>query len=574
MTDVGQIITAYRSALAAGQRGVLGTVVHVEGSAYRRPSARMIWLENGQRIGAVTGGCLESEIQQRARDVLESGRRQTVTYDLRSADDILWGSGLGCPGEVRVLLEPLCGDLPEDLAFIAECRRARSCGVVAMVYEAPEAAEVQAGRRQLLSHPEAPIQWSGIDGEALANTLQQVWTERRARSVAVKGADGPYRILLEYVDLAPTLVIFGAGDDARPLCRMASESGWVVQVIDPREAYARTERFPEAERVACVAVDGLDAATLPVDRGTAVVLMTHHFLNDLEILTGILPTAIPYVATLGPVARIRELCRRLVERGVLRSGEPSDNWFAPAGLDIGSETAEEIALSILAEAPRRPDRPQRRAPPTTQAGASRFAMIATILLAAGGGRRLGRHKPLLLHRGIPLVRHAAEAARAATAGPIIVVTGFEETKVAEVLKGDDVLLCSNTGWEEGIASSIRAGLSAVLEFPEKPGSVLFLVCDQPALDRILIRRLLAAHAARVGGITACRYSNTLGTPALFGARWFGELMELTGDVGARRLFERASDALYCIDWPEGAADIDRPGDLVRLAGAAADPNLY
>lgn len=350
MSDIGQILSAYCSALAAGQRGVLGTVVHVEGSAYRRPSARMIWLENGERIGVVTGGCLESEIQQRAGDVLCTGQRQVVTYDLRSADDILWGSGLGCPGEVRVLLEPLLDEMPEELVFIAKCRQARSCGVVATVYEAPEAADVRVGRRQLLSQPEEAITLPGIAGEPLTETLQRVWGERRAHSVVVEGVDGDHRILLEFVDLAPSLVIFGAGDDARPLCRLATECGWVVQVLDPREAYAQADRFPDAERVACVAVEAMDAATLPVDRGTAVVLMTHHFLRDLEILTRILPTAIPYVATLGPAARSHELRRRLVERGVLRSEERPDNWYAPAGLDIGSETAEEIALSILAEA--------------------------------------------------------------------------------------------------------------------------------------------------------------------------------------------------------------------------------
>lgn len=191
-------------------------------------------------------------------------------------------------------------------------------------------------------------------------------------------------------------------------------------------------------------------------------------------------------------------------------------------------------------------------------------MTATVLLAAGGSRRLGRHKPLLLHRGIPLVRRAVEAARATAAGPIVVVTGFEGARVADHLQDDDVLLCSNPGWEKGIASSIRVGLSAVLQLPKKSRCVLFLVCDQPALDGVLIRRLLAAHAARVNGVTACRYRGILGTPALFGAHWFGALMELTGDVGARQIFKQAGDTLYCIDWPEGAQDVDQPADLAQL----------
>jgi len=350
LTDVGKIIDAYRAAIESNRTGVLATIVHVEGSAYRRPSARMLWLEGGDRIGAITGGCLDAELDQQAREVLRSGERKTLTYDLRSPDDILWGSGSGCPGEVQILLEPLEAELPGDLNFIAACREARRSGVVATVFDAPPAGPISVGLRQLLVSSDEPIALSKSPSPTLQSALDDVWNERRTRSIRYQDDAGRVGVLLEYVELAPNLVVFGAGDDARPLVRLAAECGWVVQVQDARPAYASDDRFPAADRVSCVPVSNLDPSMFPVDRATAVVLMTHHFLNDLEILKQLLPTAIPYVATLGPIARAKELRNRLIDDDVFRADDPPTNWYAPAGLDIGSETAEEIALAILAEA--------------------------------------------------------------------------------------------------------------------------------------------------------------------------------------------------------------------------------
>ncbi|MDH3626778.1 MAG: nucleotidyltransferase family protein [Acidobacteriota bacterium] len=191
-------------------------------------------------------------------------------------------------------------------------------------------------------------------------------------------------------------------------------------------------------------------------------------------------------------------------------------------------------------------------------------MTAAILLAAGGGRRLGQIKPLLTHHGTPLVQRAVTAAREVGCRPIVVVTGFGESQVLEVLAGQNVLTVSNPRWERGIASSIRTGVAALGPQVGSTRSVLLLVCDQPALDASVLGRLLATHDDHADRITACEYAETCGTPAVFGVSWLDDLRSLRGDTGARQIFERAGDRLHRVVWPAGANDVDCPEDLHHL----------
>src|SRR5436309_1820251 len=135
MNELQAIVDAYVEARARGERMALATVFHVEGSAYRRPGARMLITESGQTVGTISGGCLESDVMERAAQVVETGEPRVIEYDTRGNEDIVWGLGLGCNGVVRVLLESLHeGSQGERaLRFIADCLRARRSGVLATV---------------------------------------------------------------------------------------------------------------------------------------------------------------------------------------------------------------------------------------------------------------------------------------------------------------------------------------------------------------------------------------------------------------------------------------------------------
>jgi len=187
-------------------------------------------------------------------------------------------------------------------------------------------------------------------------------------------------------------------------------------------------------------------------------------------------------------------------------------------------------------------------------------MIAAIVLAAGGSRRLGRPKQLVLHRGQSLVRSAAEAALGAGYDPVVVVIGARAEEVAAEL-GDLALTCvENPDWSSGIASSILAGLSAVRETTPATRGVLLTTCDQPHLDAEILLRIREAFDGSEGCRVACEYDGTIGTPALFERSLFSDLAALDGDRGAKRLLQRDPRSLRVVPWPAGAIDVDHPGD--------------
>jgi len=352
MNGLEEIVAAALRAGREGRPAVLATVVQVAGSTYRRPGARMLVPAGGDPIGLVSGGCLESDLAERAEGVLESGAARTVVYDMRSPDDIVWGLGLGCNGEVRVLLEPLIpGAGDGHLAFLDRCARERRPGVVATVFEGSEGFDPAVGGRLTLD--ERGSEGGSVEPVALrAVLLRDAERVLEAGRTAVRSydlAEGRAKALVEYVAPTVRLLVFGAGNDAPPLVRFARGLGWRVTVADDRPAYATAERFPEADEVALVRFDALDPEAIPVDSRTPVLVMTHHFLHDLELMGFLMASPAPYLGFLGPKQRTDNLLEELAKRGVRPTPEQRQRLHGPVGVDLGSETPEEIALAVLAE---------------------------------------------------------------------------------------------------------------------------------------------------------------------------------------------------------------------------------
>jgi xanthine/CO dehydrogenase XdhC/CoxF family maturation factor len=344
MNELREILDAAKEVESRGCSAVLATVVRVVGSAYRRPGARMLFA-GSDAVGMVSGGCLESDLAERAAAVLHSGDAQVVVYDMRSPDDIIWGLGLGCNGEVRILMERLApGQTPEHLPFLDGCLAARRPAVVATVF-----AGSGLGRRVLLDAA-GTVVLSLEDrdlGEAIVADARLALSERRSTVKRYDFAEA--EAFIEYVAPSIALRIFGAGNDARPLVRLAKALGWQVTVADDRPAYATTERFPEADAVLQLDFGALDPRRLALDERTPAVVLTHHFLHDIELLRLLLPSAAPYVGLLGPRRRREHLLIELERRGQRPTPEQLRRLYGPVGLDIGADTPEEIALAVLAE---------------------------------------------------------------------------------------------------------------------------------------------------------------------------------------------------------------------------------
>lgn len=329
---------------------VLATVVRVEGSAYRRPGARMLISEDGRTTGMVSGGCLETDLADRAQAVLRQGGSRTVVYDMRSPDDIVWGLGLGCDGEIRVLLEALDPEaVPSWCTFAVRSRDRRGYAAIATVFDAPGPARI--GRRCWVDDQGNRGTMSGDDelDTVMMRAAKASLAEKRSRNETWDTTDGPCSGLVEIVRPRVQLYLFGAGADAAPFVEQAAALDWRVGLLDHREPFADPHRFPRANEVRCVDYANFDIDRLGVDDRTALLLLTHHFLHDCTLLERLLEIPAAYLGVLGPHRRLEHLLARLAADGIEPSSRARERLHGPVGLDIGSETPGEIALSALSE---------------------------------------------------------------------------------------------------------------------------------------------------------------------------------------------------------------------------------
>lgn len=334
MRELGDILTAFES-MAPGAVGVLASVVSVSGSTYRRIGARLLVLPDDQHIGLIGGGCLEGDLLARAGEVREQGSPRLVRYDATADADIVWGMGLGCAGVVDVLMEVVAPGRPGPLAWLAAWRRERGTGVIATALD-PD----RLGTRWAL-HPDGRIE--GAASDALRAALLEARNSGRSRRLATQEGE----VSLEVARPPRRLVVFGAGPDAAPLARLAVELGWHVELVDHRPAHARAERFPGARVHLLATADAV--AKLGIDRDAYVVVMTHHYLIDRALLCELLPSEAPYIGLLGPRQRAEDLLADIEGLGIELSAEQRDRLHGPAGLDIGGDGPEAIALSVLSE---------------------------------------------------------------------------------------------------------------------------------------------------------------------------------------------------------------------------------
>ena len=340
------MLAAIESLSAKGERMALATIVAVRGSTYRRPGARLLVPEDGAPVGNLSGGCLEGDVADLARVVMEEGRARLAGWDLTAEDDAVWGLGLGCNGAIDVFVEPA-----EQAAQVAGALRTaleeeRPISVVTVLESSRPG--VGSGAR-LIVRPDGQTQGSLGDAEVDAEAAHAADALLRKERSELRSLADDVRAFVEVLDPPIRLVVCGAGHDAIPLVRAASVLGWSVVVVDDRPAFLTTDRFPGARSFVEIENPSDTAKAAAVDQRTFAVVMTHHFLRDKEYARSLLGSPAPYVGMLGPAARTERLLAELRDEGVAIDEETRSRIHAPAGLDLGGEGPEEIAQAILAE---------------------------------------------------------------------------------------------------------------------------------------------------------------------------------------------------------------------------------
>ncbi|GMU09361.1 XdhC family protein [Corallococcus caeni] len=320
---------------------VLATVVAVSGSSYRRPGARMLMGADGWLAGGVSGGCLEGDLVRKAFFWTSEGPR-VLRYDTTgdtAEDEGGLSFALGCNGVVDILLERWEPGSGDALTFAAEARKKSLRAVVATVYRGPADA---VGLRLMLR--EDGVSAGNLTG-ALLEPVRAAATEALVRGVPWSGACGGAEVLVEVVEPAPQVVVFGSGFDVAPVVARAQGLGWHLTVVADRPVELLRRRFPQAQaHVASRASEVLEK--VPLSERSVVLVMTHSLPQDRELLERLVSLPVRYLGVLGPRARTDRILRELTRTPTAAQLE---KLHAPMGLDLGAEGADEIALSIIAE---------------------------------------------------------------------------------------------------------------------------------------------------------------------------------------------------------------------------------
>jgi xanthine/CO dehydrogenase XdhC/CoxF family maturation factor len=335
------LLEFFKVRLLSGQPMVLATVFQTSGSTYSKAGGQMLIDGKGNFCGMLSGGCLEGDLVERSRRVLESGAAETASYDL-SVDDELWGLGVGCDGTMNLLLQPLTGESDyQPFVAIAEVLGGQEPARLAIVIRS-DSPDIGVGSSVLVRKDGR--QCFGISDAAANSIADAVDNYAQAAICQFETAVGHYAALVTRVTPAPAMLVLGAGLDAEPVTRIAAELGWRCTVADHRPAYIESRSFPEGTRVLCCPVDEL-SQQLDLDQFDTVIVMSHHLASDRSYLRQLAGSRVGYIGLLGPAGRRDRLLSELSDA----AHALENRLHGPAGMDLGGRGPGPIALSIVAE---------------------------------------------------------------------------------------------------------------------------------------------------------------------------------------------------------------------------------
>lgn len=344
MTELDHIYAVWQEASARGESGVLATVVRVEGSTYRRAGARLLMTLGGRRVGSVSGGCLEADLVKKAWWLTEGGKAVVRKYDTSVEGEIAQEFGMGCNGVIHVLVERLETALVSPLSMVPAVQQSRRPGSLATVIESRNNSSVRVGQRWAC-FPDGTVQSDltlGMVVEYLESAHHVL--DGKPQALTYEGAGHSIDIFFEHLPPTLRLLVFGAGDDAMPMVRLAKFMGYEVVVLDGRSHLARQDRFPGAAKVLVTQPEDV-LAGIQLDDWTAAVVMSHSYAQDLATLEALAGHRLPYLGFLGP----RNRTERLLAEANVSLDEVAGALHSPIGLDIGADGAEQIALAVIAE---------------------------------------------------------------------------------------------------------------------------------------------------------------------------------------------------------------------------------
>jgi xanthine dehydrogenase accessory factor len=336
-------------AVRENRPAVLATLIKRTGSTPREAGTRFVVFEDGTSRGTIGGGLFEARVVEEARRVIQEGRPRRFEFRLTGTD--VADSDMLCGGEGEVFLEPVFSGNQDQVRIFERTLEVLNRGGAGMVVTSVDPDRWAGGTPKAFVDAEGRVTGSLLGVEEMPANLVEMVLDRmgpeQAHTALLENeAWGPLEVLVEPVISNPVLYLFGGGHVAAQIVPVAARVGFEVVVIDDRPEFADAERFPEAREVRLASFEGL-LEQLPVDGSSYLVIVTRGHVHDKTVLEQALRTPARYVGMIGSSRKIRIIYDRLLEEGF--SQDRLERVHAPIGLDIGADTPEEIAVSVVAE---------------------------------------------------------------------------------------------------------------------------------------------------------------------------------------------------------------------------------
>ncbi len=515
---------------AHNTRFCLATLVATSGSAPQVPGASAIFSEQGLLAGTLGGGIMEEDARKHAIAAIRSGKH--LLYDFRLDAGINDSEGAICGGSATLLLDP-------DPGLHVVCLREMTVSLEqglpgCMLTMVPQSSDSNLQRYWLKAEQMNP---AALQGATLRDTaadqsgkkpqehsgqwppewiLQWPEIEKACTAAMKKGAcsrltnEAGDLLFIEPVFPVSKLVITGAGHVGKALSHMASLLDFEVTVIDNRAGLANPENLPDADHIIVQPV-GKAMQELPKTKDTYVVIVTHDHREDAAALKACVGHDLPYIGMIGSRKKVRLLKEKFIDEG-WATREALDEVHAPVGLDIGSVSVQEIALSISAQLV------QVRA--SLRKGKKR-ERIAAVILAAGESRRMGEPKMLLPFRNSTIIRTVIQHALRANTDHVQVVLGADAEAIRANIADQGVEHTVNKQYSKGMLSSVQAGIRSL---PKDTTAVMILLGDQPMISSGIMDRLIEQYRKSEKDIAIATAGGKRGHPMIFNARYIPEIL--------------------------------------------------
>ncbi len=556
-SSIKGIVDKFRELRETENEFVLATIIETSGSTYRKSGARLLITRSGEFYGLLGGGCFEADLLEHAMQVFDDHKAQTLFYDMRGPEDLVWGLGLGCNGAVRIRLEYAKTDNDLSPLSILEAATLLNQECIIVTINQSTSDDIKSDTHHLVTIDQA-IRQDGPLPEVIYSTCNNILKSGGSECKQLEIDGNIVEMFFSFVNPPVHLIIVGGGPDSVPVMDTAMLLGWSITLVDYRESYTRPEKFPAGISILKSTPEEIQEK-LDVFNADAVVLMTHKFEYDQKYLKVFTQTSISYIGLLGPTARKNELLKSLTLTDDIKK-----RIFGPVGMDLGGELPEEIALSLVAEIQavlsNRNGGHLSSKNDQTDIHKSK-QKISVLILAAGGSSRFGALKQLLEYNGKSLLKRSVETALSLDCHEVIVVHGPKAKKCQRELTTYNIENITNEDWESGLSSSLRLGLKSA-----SPGikAILILLCDQPLVQQQQLENLIETWTKEQEKLVAAEYGTTIGVPAIIPENYFNEIKKLTGDKGAKKILTENKSHVVLVPMPDAEFDIDTNQDFSEL----------